>query len=506
VTDNVISSPPPYVDKVVEALAQGTEPHLLSGAQYLRSLNDGRRVVASDGTEVDDVATHPTTRAAAETFGRVLDLQFDPVAREGVTYVDEDGTRKARGWQVPTTRDHLYAKREQIGVTTRETLGMFGRPPDYGPGMSLGFLAIIDRVEAESAEFAENIRNFVKMSGDHNLLSTDLIADAQSDRTVPRNDRPATLRVVDERPDGIVLRGSKIAGSSGSITHFFTLSTTLGEGLAPDAAIWAAIPVNLPGLTLVQREPTIPTPPSREDHPLNVHGEEIDQIIIFDDVFVPREYVFSLRNLDFLKLYFESCVYVLWHIMSRLAYRAEIFAGTAQVVTEILGTEKVPHVRRAVAEITMYAQTLRAFSVAAIAESQTWNGVEVPHPGLVSAGRLHSIVNYDRIIYTLKDLCGQGMVSRWPEKIWDHPEFGPKLEAYLPGHGVTARDKNRFFNFVWDLTSSANAARIGLFENVNATPPAFIAELVYGHVDRSETASFIREYVGIPDGNGGVAL
>jgi aromatic ring hydroxylase len=500
-TESAVNSPP-YVDKVVEALASGDEPHLLNGEQYLKSLNDGRRVIAADGTEVDNVATHPVTGPSARTFADVMDLQFDPKWRDIVTYEDEEtGQRKSRGWQVPTTREDLYAKREQIGATTRTTLGMFGRPPDYGPAMSLGFLAIIDRVEAESPEFAENIRNFVRMSGEHNMLSTDLIADAQSDRTVPRNDRPATLRVVDELPDGIVLRGSKIAGSSGSITHFFTLSTTLGEGLGPDAAIWAAIPVNLPGLSLLLREPTINGPVSRRDHPLNSHGEEMDQIIVFDDVFVPREYVFSLRNLDFLKLYFESCVYVLWHIMTRLAYRAEIFAGTAQVVTEILGTEKVPGVRRAVADITSYAQTLRAFSVAAIAESQTWNGVEVPHPGLVSAGRLHSITNYSRIIYTLQDLCGQGLISRWPEKIWDHPEFGPKLDAFLPGHGVTAREKNQFFNFVYDLTASGNAQRLGLFENVNATPPSFIAELVYQHVDRSETAKFIREYAGISAGD-----
>ena len=490
---------PAYVDKVAHALSGSTEPHLLTGCQYLQSLDDGRRVVSAQGNEIENVATYPATKAAAETFAQIMDLQFDPVYRKILTYRDEDtGLRKARGWQVPKTRDDLNLKREQIGITTNQTLGMFGRPPDYGPAMSLGFLAIIDRVEAENPEFAQNIRKFVKMSGEHNLLSTDLIADAQSDRTVPRNDRPATLRVVDDRPDGIVLRGSKVAGSSGALTHFFTLSTALGEGLGPDAAIWAAIPVNLPGLSLVMREPTIDGPVSREDHPLNFNGEEMDQLIVFDDVFVPREYVFSLRNLEFLKLYFESCVFALWHIMTRLAYRAEIFAGTAQVITEILGTDKIPGVRSSVSEVTMYAQQLKAFSIAAIADSQTWNGVEVPHPGLVSAGRLHSITNYNRIIYVLQDLCGQGMISRWPEKIWDHSEFGPKLEAYLPGHGVTAREKNRFFNFVWDLTSSANAARTGLFENVNALPPSLISELVYQHVDRSETANMVRNYAGIP--------
>lgn len=488
------------VERVAEELREGTEPHLLSGEQYLRSLADGRRVIASDGTPIANVAEHPETAAAARTFANVMDLQFDPRVRDKVTYVDDDGTRKALGWQVPTEREHLYAKYEQIGVTTRETLGMFGRPPDYGPAMSLGFLGIIDRFEQDDPESAENILRFVKMSGEHNLLSSDLIAEAQADRTLPRNERPATLRIVDETPEGIVLRGSRIAGSSGAITHFYTLSTVLGEGLTPDAAIWAALPVNTPGLTLVMREPMLPSEPrSREDHPIDRFGEEMDQIILFDDVFIPREMIFSKRNLETLKLYFESVVYVSWHIMTRLAFRAQIFAGTAQAIVDILGTANHQGVRRAVAEITSYAETLRAFSLAAISQSQTWNGIEVPDPGFVTVGRLHSINEYPRIIYTLRDLCGQGLISRWPKTIWEHPEFGPRLQEYLPGHGATAREKNRLFNFVWDLTSGANASRVGLFENVNATPPAFVTELVYRYVDRTEMANFVREFADVPN-------
>ena len=81
--------------------------------------------------------------------------------------------------------------------------------------------------------------------------------------------------------------------------------------------------------------------------------------------------------------------------------------------------------------------------------------------------------------------------------MWDHPEFGPKLEAYLPGTGVTAREKNRFFNFVWDMTTGGQSGRVGLFENVNATPPAYVSHLVYAHTDRSEMANYVRNFVGI---------
>ena len=488
------------IGKLQSVLAAGDEPHLLNGAQYRESLRDGRRVINCYGQVIDDVTTHPHLARTVDTLARVMDLQHRPDTRDEVTYVDEaTGTRRPIGWQVPTTKDHLYAKRQGIKAITYETLGMYGRPPDYGPAMALGFLGIIDRVERENPEFAQNIRDFVEMSGELNVLSTDLILDVQSDRTVPRNDRPGTLRVVEESPEGIVLRGSKVAGSMGALTHFFTLSTVLGKGLGEDAAIWAAIPVNSPGLSLMMREPTIRHDTTQSDHPVDAQGEEMDQIIFFDDVFLPRKYVFSLRNLELLTLYHESCAYALWHIMTRLAYRAEIFAGTAQTIADVLGTADIPGVRNAIAQVTMYSQTLRAYSLASIERAVEWCGVMVPEPGLVAAGRLYSITEYPKIMYLIQDLCGQGLVSRWPEQAWDNEEFGPKLEEYLPGaNGVSARDKNRFFNFVFDLTTGGQAGRVGLFENVNATPPAFVAELVYSHVDRSNGIDIVRRAAGLP--------
>ena len=482
--------------KVVEVLADGPEPHLLSGDQYKESLRDGRRIVDSSGEVIPDVTAHPDLRAV-NTLARVMDLQLDPEGREVLTYVADDGGRRAVGWQVPTTKAHLYAKRDSTRRITLETLGMYGRPPDYGPMMALGFLGVIDRVEAENPEFAENMRNYVKLSGDHNLLSTDLIVDPQSDRRIPRSEKPGQLRIVEDRSDGIVVRGAKMAGSIGALTHFLTLSTVLGEGVADEAAIWAAVPANSPGLTLLLREPTVQGDPSRSDHPVDVNGEEIDQFYLFDDVFIPREFVFSARNRELLDVYYESGAYMLWSIMMRLGFRAEIFAGVAQAITEILGTDNIPGVQAAVAEITLYAQTLRAYTIATIEESVEWCGLQVPNPPLVTAGRLYSIQNYPRITYLIKDLCGQALISRWPEKVWDHPEFGPLLESYLPGTGVTAREKNRFFNFVWDLLAGAHAGRVALFENVNATPPAYVAHLVYQHTDRSQMARFVREYAGI---------
>src|SRR6476620_5717369 len=116
--------------KLEEALAFGSEPHLLNGEQLKASLRDGRRVIDSTGAEIEDVTTHPHLARTADTLGRVMDLQFAPETRDVTTYLDEaTGTRRAVGWQVPTTKDHLYAKRDSVRAVTRETLGVYGRPP-----------------------------------------------------------------------------------------------------------------------------------------------------------------------------------------------------------------------------------------------------------------------------------------------------------------------------------------------------------------------------------------
>jgi 4-hydroxyphenylacetate 3-monooxygenase len=320
----------------------------------------------------------------------------------------------------------------------------------------------------------------------------------QSDRSIPLAEKPGRLRCVEERPDGLVLYGAKPCASVAAQGHVTTIASLLLPGADPDAAIFCAVPMNADGLTLVLREPvTHEREGDPEDHPVSSHGEESDTMMIFDRVFVPRENVFSFRNEEVLSLYREACALCHWHILTRLWYRAEIFAGTAQVIAEVLGTDKIPQVRDAIARIMAYALALKAFIIAAEDEAEMWNGVCVPSDPLVTAGRLHSLELYPEVMQLLRDLSGQGMISRFTRAQFDHPEIGAKLAEFLPGTGVSARAKNRLFNFVWDLTCSSHAMRVALFENVNALPPSAIRAEIYQSYDRSEWSKFVRQYAGI---------
>jgi aromatic ring hydroxylase len=471
---------------------------LRSGDDYKASLRDGRVVLAADGSRVEDVTTHPQFRDAIDTVAALYDMQHRPETQDIATYKDEEsGELASRAWQVPRTKDDLVARRELARLSTYHTFGVFGRPPDYGSFNALGLLSVADRIAQSSDEWAENIDRFIAWGRSTNAMSADIVADVQSDRSVPTALKPGRLRCVEQRKDGLVLYGAKPCASGAVHAHVGTIVTLLTPGADPDANVFCSVPLNAPGLTLVAREPVVNSGTAMSDHPLERQGEEPDSLLVFDRVFVPREEVFSFRDENMLGLYHELGALALWHILARLSYKAEILSGAAQVIVEILGTENIPQVRDAVSEITAYATALRAFVLAAEDTATMANGVLVPSERFVTAGRLQSVEGYPRVLQLMREISGQGLISRFSQRQLDDAAVGEMLREFLPGTGVSAEAKNRVFNFVWDLTCSANALRVALFENVNATPPAAMRARIYGSPYRRPWRDFVLEHLGV---------
>lgn len=490
---------PATATKLQEVLSSGTEPYLMTGEQYKESLRDGRTIIDSNGDIVKDPVNHPQLKNGINTLAKMYDAQFDPELQHITTFIDnETGNKYSTDWLIPRTQEDLQLRREALKMSTYQTFGVFGRPNDYGSMMAMGFLSVIDRIEEEDKQLAENVRNFVEFSQKHNIISADLIPEVQSDRRIPINKREGRLRIVEKRSDGVVLYGAKPCASVAAQGHFMTVSTALSPGLNEDAAIWCAVPVNSEGLSIVLREPVTPSDSNFDDHPLDSFGEELDSMMIFDHVFIPNEYLFSVGNIKLLGLYRESCAIAHWHILARLMYRAEIFSGVAQTIADILDTKSFQGVRDSVTEVIAYEATLKAFVLAAEQQAENWNDILVPSDELITVGRLHSIENYPKVMHILRDISGQGLISRFTKKTWEHPKVGSKLDKMLKGTNASAFEKNRFFNFVWDLTCSSHAARVALFENVNSTNAPIVKAEIFASYNREQQVKFIRDYLKLP--------
>lgn len=486
------------INKVV-APGVGENGCLRTGEQYRESLRDGRRVIV-DGEEVEDVTIHPGLKAGIDTFASLFDAQFDPSSRDVTTTVDSaTGRRIATGWLVPRSRDDLARHDAMIKFSTYRTYGVFGRPPDYGPVKAIGFLAYRHLIEKDEPEAIEKIERFLDVGSRANLISADVIIDVQANRKLAGHEMPGRLRVVEERADAVVVYGAKAGNTMMPQGNIGTISMPPPARDVPEECmLWAAVPANLAGLTLVCRETVTHGGERSVDHPITAAGEEIDCLALYDHVEISRDYVFSYRNPNISNIYTTLGRFAFWKIICRLSYRAELFAATAQLIVNALGTDHIPAVRAMVAEVIHYAKIVRACVLASIEHAApTPSGVLIPDASMVTAGRLHAIENYPRIMQLLRDLSGQGLISRVPESSWNRADVGAMLDEFLPGHLLSARDKNRLFNLVWDISCSGHGLRTALFEALNATPAPALREDLYRIHDHSEALAVVKGFADI---------
>lgn len=473
---------------------------LRTGEHFKRSLRDGRRVFMGNRL-VDDVTGEPSLGPGIELIASMFDAQFEPDTEEITTFFDDElGMRVNRAWQRPRDREEMIARRRLTEYTSLRTVGTFGRPPDLGPTIALGLLEARLGWKNDRPEFDENIANYIRWARERSIVAAEVLSDPQTDRSMGSANHPGLLRVVDSSADGVYVSGSKSVGSLAAQADEIIFTNIRRPDYPPEALIQAAIPVASEGLTLICREGVATPGADPYDHPIGVLGEEADQLLIFDRVFIPNERIFNLGESGQRQpRRYLHVVWAHWQILTRLWVKSQIFVGVAKLVVHALGTGEVPAVRAMVAELIQYEQTLRAFLLSAedtatIAAS----GTILPDVNLTTSGRLHAISHYPHVIHTLQELCGQGLVMRFPRTAFEDPELGPRLAVLLPGYGgVSASDKNRLMNFVWDLTSSSQAGRTELFENVNATPAPLLVQRLYQEYDGSQLEEMAGRLAGL---------
>nr|WP_210348034.1 4-hydroxyphenylacetate 3-hydroxylase N-terminal domain-containing protein [Brucella pituitosa] len=477
-----------------------------TGEEYKESLKDNRQIWVG-GQKLNSVYDEPALAKGIDLLASMFDDQFTEEHADATTYYDEKaGAVLSRSWQIPRTKEDLAARRRMIEYTSLKTAGTFGRPPDLAPSIVVGLYAYLPTfkkkkslIEGIDPDFAENIERYMEYGQNNNLTASESLAGPQADRSSPKASEASLLKARKVTKDGVYIYGAKTVGSIAAQANdiFFTNLGGIQETPA-DACIWGSVPIDTPGIKMISREMVSQPLSSKFDHPVASLGEEADQFIVFDNVFVPKERLFNLGDPTAMSYYGPVCVFAHWHVLTRLAVKAELFVGAGQMVLDYLGTGKIPAVQMMLGQLVEYAQTLRAFVTAAEALAVPTEGdVMRPDVGMLTAGRLYSIENYPKIIHILQEMCGQGLVMRFGKKAFDNPEVGHFLHELLPGHGVSAMVKEQLMNFIWDMTSGSLAGRVALFENVNATPAPALRARLYNEVKRDGYVAQVKKIAGI---------
>jgi 4-hydroxyphenylacetate 3-monooxygenase len=128
---------------------------LKTGAEYLESIRDGRKVYI--GSEmVTDVTAHPAFRNAAQSFARLYDRKRD-VDNLAVMAYEEDGERYSAWFLKPRSRADLRQRAETHRRVARWTCGLLGRSPDHVAAFVTGLALKPEMFEGNRTGFGDNL-------------------------------------------------------------------------------------------------------------------------------------------------------------------------------------------------------------------------------------------------------------------------------------------------------------------------------------------------------------
>jgi 4-hydroxyphenylacetate 3-monooxygenase len=480
---------------------------LRTGAEYLRSLDDGRQVFVG-GERVGNVAAHPAFREATRAVARLYDIAAAPENRERMTFTSpETGEPVLRAFQIPATHADLRARRLFSEKWAEATFGLMGRTPDHVAGFFAGFAAVPRVFAAGGRRYADNLLAFYRrIRDDHRYVSYAIIP-PQIDRSKPahkQSDPTLYAGVVKERDDGIVIAGAQQLATGAPLSDWLYVSCI--QPLQPGDDNYAngfVVPIDAPGVRLYPRRPFPLGATNAFDYPLTSRFDESDCYVIFDNVFVPWEHVFIYRNLDVCRDQWRqtpSHLYGNHQAQVRYVTKLRFMIGLAKRMNELTGNEAHPPVIVAMGElaalVSIYESMLLAHEAVATIDDA---GVLWPsRTTLYSVMALQSELN-GRMLEIIRELAGSAMITL-PSSAedFDNPETARDIERYMRSASTDAKSRVALMRLAWDFIGSEFGSRHQQYEKFYGGASFLVKQNLYRNFDFRRATELVDAALALP--------
>jgi aromatic ring hydroxylase len=427
--------------------------------EYLAGLRDGR-VVFYRGERVADVTTHPALGVGAAHTAIDFRLAHDPAQRDLMLAVDPDTQQTiSRYFLIPRTHEDLLRRRELIETVTRAAKTTVPLIKEIGTDAMFALMVVTAGLGSAGETSRDRVRRFHARCCDEDLA----LAVAQTDVKGDRSQRPSTqpnpdayLRIVDKRPEGIVVRGAKAHTTNAVYADEMIVLPTRAMGPEDHAyALAFAVRPDTPGLRFLASPRGFGTT-SAFDNPISSTTKMVETLTVFDDVLVPWERVFMAGEWqtagDLAKTFVE------FHRFTAVSYKTpllELLVGMATLMADYNGIARAAHVRDKLVQLVMYLETVRGLTKAAALECQHREGIAVPGVVYTNAAKYYFASQYHEMARLVQDIAGGLVVTAPMEEDWQNPETRADMERYLGGGAsATAEQRLRAINLVRDVTAS----------------------------------------------------
>jgi 4-hydroxyphenylacetate 3-monooxygenase oxygenase component len=480
------------------AQAQGAR----TGEQFLEGLARGGREIWLRGEKISHPLEHPELRGAALSIARVFDLQHEHAKEMLAPSPDDPECSVNVTHLVPRTREDLVRRRRAFELVAALSGGVMGRTPDY---LNVTFACFAGRSDVwarrGNEQGAANIVAYQAFMRDQDLSTTHALMNPQVDRTKPEAEQAmgqVALHKVADIESGIVVRGARMLATLAPFAD--ELLVYPGSDIRPQDGRYAlsfAVPIATPGLRFICRD-SYSKQRDSYDYPLSSRFDEMDAVVIFDDVEIPRERVFLDGDTVG---YSEVITDTGWrgHIMHQAFTRAWVklcFAlGIGHMIANATGVVRFDHIQEKLGQIWAMSELARSAIVSAEAGAHLDEaGVMYPddRPFVALRGEMPKwLPRANEYI----QLIGGGGFMATPSRADIEGPLSQEIEKYFQSAGAEATRRIRLFRLAWDFLGSELGGRGELYERFYLSDSWRMTALAYNIADKSFPESLVEQFL-----------
>lgn len=439
---------------------------LMTGEQYVESMRKLNLQVYMFGKKIENPVDDPILRPSLNSVRATYDLAQEPQYKELMTALSPiTGKTVNRFAHIHQSTDDLIKKIKMQRLCGQKTAACFQRCVGMD-AFNAVYSTAYETDEKYGTHYFDHLKQFLAYVQENDLTVDGAMTDPKGDRSLAPHaqaDPDLYLRVVERRPDGIVVRGAK-AHQTGFVNSHEVIvmpTCTMGED-DKDYAVAFAIPTDSEGiLTIVGRQSCDTR--KLEGSSIDVGNAEfggMEALVVFDNVFVPNDRIFLNGEYEFAGLLVER--FAGYHRQSYGGCKVgvgDVLIGAAAVAADYNGAQRASHVKDKLIEMTHLNETLYCCGIACSAEgSKTKSGNYLIDLLLANVCKQNVTRFPYEIARLAEDIAGGLMVTAPSEKDLKDPFLGAYVEKYFRGvSGVTTENRLRIMRLIENLTLGAAA-------------------------------------------------
>ena len=439
---------------------------LMTAQEYIESLRKLNTRVYMFGEKIENWVDHPMIRPSINCVAMTYELAQNPEYADLMTVTSNlTGKKVNRFTHLHQSTEDLMNKVKMQRLLGQKTASCFQRCVGMD-AFNAVFSTTYEIDEKYNTKYHENFVNFLKFVQDNDLTVDGAMTDPKGDRGLPphkQEDPDMFLHVVEQRPDGIVVRGAKAHQTGMCNSHQVLVMPTQAMGPEDkEYAVSFSCPADAEGLFMIVGRQSCDTR-KLEGSDIDVGNAQyggVELLVVFDDVFIPNENIYMNGESEFATVMVER--FAGYHRQSYGGCKVgvgDVLIGAAAVAADYNGVAKASHIKDKLIEMIHLNETMYSCGIACSAEgTQTASGNYLINLLLANVCKQ----NVTRFPYEMariaEDLAG-GAVGTCLSEADLHGEFtGPWVEKYMKnGTGTTAENRMRILRLIENLSLGAGA-------------------------------------------------